>query len=74
MITDNQLKQVDSKEFRRKTGITKTDYRFLRNTGINLENVSIFRQDDKPLNLHRFIGELRDIDVIYMTRRQVERR
>ncbi len=78
-LTDEALRQIDWREFREKTGITKTDYRLLRNWmlgGINPELITIWKpgdNDDKPLTLHQFCQELRGIDVIYVTRLQRER-
>jgi len=76
-LTDEALKQIDAKEFKRKIGITKTDYRFIRNLalhGIHLEGMSIYSNSERELlTLHQFIKELRDIDVLYITRLQKER-
>ncbi len=79
MLTDKQLKELDSRSFREKTGVTKTDYRFLRNlilAGANFKELSIWvpgESDDKELTLHEFCRKLRRIDVIYITRIQKER-
>jgi len=78
-LSDKGLRQIDAKEFRRQVGITKTDYRLLRNltlAGWNLEDMSIWvpdGNDDKKLTLHEFCQKLRGIDVIYITRLQKER-
>lgn len=79
MLTDKELNQIDARDFRKQTGITKADYRFFRNLilrGWHPENISIWTsgcQDDKPLTLHQFCQKLRNIDVLYITRLQKER-
>lgn len=77
-LTDKGLKQINAKEFRRQIGITKTDYRFLRNLILaswNPEDISIWVPggNNKELTLHKFCQRLRGIDVIYITRIQKER-
>lgn len=79
MLTDKQLRGISSKSFREKLGITKTDYRLLRNlilAGWNLENWSLWipgKGSNKELTLHEFCRFLKGIDVLYITRAQKER-
>jgi len=78
-LTDAGLKQINAKKFREQTGVTKTDYRFLRNLilgGLQLGNISCWipnEASEKELTLHEFCQKLRGIDVIYITRMQKER-
>ena len=75
-LTDTALKLIDAREFKAKCGITKTDYRVLRSwylAGIDPFSIRIFCSPEKVVTKHEFCQAIRNIDVIYVTRLQVER-
>lgn len=77
LLTDAGLKLVSAKDFRKAMGITKSDYRLLRDLillGIDISKMSIWSPSDKPIaTRHQFCQFWRNIDVIYITRNQTER-